>query len=86
LWCNGVIAGGLTAWLVFDEKGVAIMGIETAFLAGVLVGQWVMFFAMWRYVARLMKQLTLRNTELHNEPPSGGEVIDISPDAQKWII
>lgn len=56
------------------------MGIETAFLAGVLVGQWIMFYAMWRYVARLMKQLTLRDTEPHPEHSSEGELIDIPSD------
>lgn len=59
------------------------MGIETAFLVGVLVGQWIMFFAMWRFISRLMKQLTLRNTSLHSEHYSDGEVIDIPP-ANFW--
>jgi hypothetical protein len=58
---------------------MAIMGIETAFLVGVLVGQWIMFFAMWRFVSRLMRQLTLRNTSPHSEYPPTGEVIDIPP-------
>lgn len=56
------------------------MGIETAFLAGVLVGQWIMFYAMWRYVARLMKQLALWNTEPRPEHASEGELIDIPSD------
>jgi hypothetical protein len=64
----------------YDGEGVTFMGIETAFLVGVLVGQWIMFFAMWRYVSRLMKQLTLKNSEPHPEHSSGGEIIDIPPD------
>ena len=56
------------------------MGIETAFVVGVLVGQWVMFFAMWRYVSRLMKQLTLMNSKPPPEHPSNGELIDIPRD------
>jgi hypothetical protein len=59
------------------------MGIETAFLVGVLVGQWIMFFAMWRFVSRLMRQLTLRNTAPTPGHPSDGEVIDIPP-AEFW--
>jgi hypothetical protein len=66
--------------LVLDEQGVATMGVETAFLVGVLVGQWVMFFAMWRYVSRLLKQLTLKNSEHRPGNPSLGEIIDIPPD------
>jgi hypothetical protein len=65
---------------VFDEEGVAMMGIETAFLVGVLVGQWVMFFAMWRYVSRLLKQLTFKNSEHHPGNSSHSEIIDIPPD------
>jgi hypothetical protein len=56
------------------------MGIETAFLVGVLVGQWVMFYAMWRYVSRLMKQLTLKNSAPHPDHSSNGELIDIPQD------
>lgn len=56
------------------------MGIETAFLVGVLVGQWVMFFAMWRYVSRLLKQLTHRSSEHHPGNFSPSEIIDIPPD------
>ena len=57
-----------------------MMGIETAFLVGVLVGQWVMFFAMWRYVSRLLKQLTLKNSEHHPGNSSHSEIIDMPPD------
>ena len=56
------------------------MGIETAFLVGVLVGQWVMFFAMWRYVSRLMKQLTRKNSEPRPDHSADGELIDIPQD------
>jgi hypothetical protein len=56
------------------------MGIETAFLVGVLVGQWIMFFAMWRFVSRLMKQLTLKNSVLYAEHSTDREVIDIPSD------
>jgi hypothetical protein len=55
------------------------MGIETAFLVGVLVGQWVMFFAMWRYVSRLMRQLTLKNSMPHPEQSIDKEILDIPP-------
>jgi hypothetical protein len=73
-------AGSTAANRVFDDEGVTFMGIETAFLVGVLVGQWIMFFAMWRYVSRLMKQLTLKSSSPHPEHSSGGELIDIPPD------
>jgi hypothetical protein len=72
--------GSIAAELVHDGEGVTFMGIETAFLVGVLVGQWIMFFAMWRYVSRLIKQLTLKNSEPHPGHSSGGEIIDIPPD------
>jgi hypothetical protein len=78
--CNCVLPGGIATELVFDGEGVTFMGIETAFLVGVLVGQWITFFAMWRFVTRLMKQLTLKNSGSHPEHSSGGEMIDISPD------
>ena len=31
------------------------MDIGTAFLLGVLVGQWVLLFAIWRGIAKLLK-------------------------------
>jgi hypothetical protein len=64
---------------VVIRTGDEFMGIETAFLVGVLVGQWVMFIAMWRYVSRLMKQLTLMNSKPSPGRTSNGELIDIPP-------
>lgn len=49
------------------------MGIETAFLFGVIVGQWLMLWAIYRAVIRLTRLLTARDTN----PPDIADIIDI---------
>ncbi len=39
------------------------MDIFTAFLVGVLVGHWVLLFAIWRAVIRLIKLIDALETE-----------------------
>jgi hypothetical protein len=39
------------------------MDIYTAFLAGVLVGHWVLLFAIWRAVTRLIKLIDTLDAE-----------------------
>lgn len=53
------------------------MGIETAFLLGVIVGQWLMLYALWRASTRLIQVLaSLRNNDPTTNP---GKVIIIPP-------
>ncbi len=39
------------------------MDIYTAFLAGVLVGHWVLLFAIWRAVTKLIRLIDALETE-----------------------
>lgn len=54
------------------------MGVETAFLIGVLVGQWIMFAAMWRRVSILSHSLAALAAELQRVAPPDVSVIDLS--------
>ena len=56
------------------------MGIETAFLLGVLVGQWIMFWAMWRRVSILTRYLASQALDFHPEGSPGETIIDIALD------
>ena len=46
------------------------MDIYTAFLAGVLVGHWVLLFAIWRAIIRLIKLIDVLEAE-RDVTPSG---------------
>ena len=56
------------------------MGIETAFLMGVLVGQWIMFWAMWRRISRLAQYTLAQAIDLHAEVHPGGVIIELPPE------
>ena len=56
------------------------MGIETAFLMGVLVGQWIMFWAMWRRVSRLAQYTLAQAMDLHAEDFPGRAIIELPPE------
>ena len=43
--------------------GTHKMDIYTAFLAGVLVGHWVLLFAIWRAIIRLIKLIDVLEAE-----------------------
>lgn len=57
------------------------MGVETAFLLGVLVGQWIMFWAMWRRVSILSQSIAALAAEFQRESTPGGAVIELSKEA-----
>lgn len=60
------------------NRGVFEMGIETAFLFGVLVGQWIMFWAMWRRVSVLSHAIASLAADLQRVVRPGGAMIDLS--------
>jgi hypothetical protein len=41
------------------------MSIEIAFLLGILIGQWLMFWAMWRNITNLERKTQAWNADLH---------------------
>ncbi len=49
------------------------MGIETAFLFGVIVGQWLMLWAIYRAIIRLTALLVARDTN----PLDSRDIIDL---------
>ena len=57
------------------------MGVETAFLIGVLVGQWITFLAMWRRVSVLSISIASLAAEIRRESQPGGAIIDLSREA-----
>jgi hypothetical protein len=44
------------------------MDVYTAFLFGVLVGQWVLLFAIWRAVTKLVRLLNTMESESVQSP------------------
>jgi hypothetical protein len=55
------------------------MDIGTAFLLGVLVGQWVLLFAIWRGVAKLLRLIA----ELESMTKEQEQVLEIQPSRPK---
>ena len=56
------------------------MNIETAFLFGVLVGQWVLLWAIWRATIKLVKIVSSREVNTDSRPDPGSQIIYIPPD------
>ncbi len=56
------------------------MNIETAFLLGVLVGQWLMLWALWRVSVRLLRVIAAIEAQKDMTPPPGNEIIYIPPE------
>jgi hypothetical protein len=56
-----------------------LMGIETAFLLGVLVGHWILLFALWRAITRFV---VLFNYTKSNPPERSADsrIIYLSPE------
>jgi hypothetical protein len=42
------------------------MSVEIAFLLGILIGQWLMFWAMWRNITNLERKIQAWNADLHS--------------------
>lgn len=51
------------------------MGIETAFLLGVLLGHWIMLLALWRASLKVLKILVSMQSFSDDESASGTEII-----------
>lgn len=56
------------------------MGIDTTFLVGVLVGQWIMLFVLGRMLSRMARLIMTLETNLNSHPLSKGQIIDIFSD------
>ena len=56
-----------------------LMGIETAFLLGVLVGHWILLFALWRAILRITVLLTYAKSNPPNRS-ADSRIIDLSPE------
>jgi len=52
------------------------MGIDTTFLVGVLVGQWIMLFVLGRMLSRMARLIMTLETNLNSHPLSKGQIID----------
>jgi hypothetical protein len=55
------------------------MNMETAFLLGVLVGHWILLFALWRAILRI----TILLAYAKSNPPdrsADSRIIDLSPE------
>ena len=50
------------------------MDIGTAFLLGVLVGQWVLLFVIWRVLIKLVGLISDAGT--NSSPPANRNIID----------
>jgi hypothetical protein len=59
-------------------EGRTNMGIETAFLLGVLVGHWLLLLALWRASLKVLKILAYMERDFDKEPATGTELY-ISP-------
>ncbi len=53
------------------------MDIGTAFLLGVLVGQWVLLFFIWRVLNKLVDLIS--DAGINSAPPSSNDIIDYKP-------
>jgi hypothetical protein len=67
------------------------MDVYTAFLFGVLVGQWVLLFAIWRAVTKLVRLLNTMESESVQSPGNrntrGIELLDDGQsrdDGYRW--
>jgi len=57
------------------------MSVEIAFLLGVLIGQWLMFWAMWRNITKLERKIQAWNADLHPESSPGGTMHALLPES-----
>jgi len=53
------------------------MGIDTAFVVGVLVGQWVMLFVLGRMISRMARLIMTFETYVNSHPSSKSQIIEI---------
>jgi hypothetical protein len=60
------------------------MGPEIAFVLGVLVGQWVLLFAIWRAMVKLIQILASLDQNANDHSSSTGTIIEIPPVETKY--
>ena len=56
------------------------MNIETAFVLGVLVGHWILLWAIWRAIEKLVKILSSMETLSEIWSPDSNEIVYIQQD------
>ena len=52
------------------------MGIEAAFLIGVLVGQWIFLLVLWRAVVKILRLLTYLEARANAQQPQSEQLAD----------
>jgi len=60
------------------------MDAEIAFVLGILVGQWVLLFAIWRAMVKLIQILASLDQNASNNSSSAGTIIEITPVETKY--
>jgi hypothetical protein len=58
------------------------MGIDTAFLVGVLVGQWIMLFVLGRMISRMARLIMIFETYVNSQPSSKSQIIEIFSEGE----
>ena len=59
------------------------MDIGFAFLLGLLLGQWIFLFAIWRAVSRLVEMVTQNNGQITNQPGQQTMIIDLDEERER---
>lgn len=60
------------------------MGAEIAFVLGVLVGQWILLFAIWRATVKLAQILIALDQDVNNKSSSTTTIIEVLPVESKY--
>ena len=53
------------------------MGIDTAFVVGVLVGHWIMLLALGRMISRMTTLIMNIEANVKSQPSTKSQIIDI---------
>ena len=53
------------------------MGIDTAFVVGVLVGHWIMLLALGRMISRMARLIMTFETNVNSHASSKSQIIEI---------
>jgi hypothetical protein len=56
------------------------MGIETAFLIGVLVGQWIMLWMLFAALLKLLRLLKHLEANANVQPSQNQRIVDFLPE------
>jgi len=60
------------------------MGIDTAFVVGVLVGHWVMLLALGKMISRMTRLLMAFESNMNSQPSSKSQIIDIFAEDEHY--